>query len=294
MEKSFDWNLARAFLAAAETGSFSAAARSLNLTQPTLGRQVAALEQALSVTLFQRTGRELVLTRAGLDLLEHVRAMGDAADRVALVATGQAQAIEGQVTISATDMMAAWYLPMILVELQKVAPGITIEIVASNALSDLQRREADIAIRHVRPSQPDLIARLVGETTAHLYAAPSYLKRYGKPQSVADLADAPFVGFGDPDRMLGYLTAVGLPISRGNIRWFSEDGVAAWELVRHGLGVAMMTRNTAQATGGVEQILPDFPAVPVPIWLVTHRELQTSRRIRVVFDLLARTLASQG
>ena len=102
---AFDWNQVRAFLVTAEEGSFSAAARALGLTQPTLGRQVAALEDYLGVTLFERLGRSLSLTQSGLELLDHVRAMGDAASRISLTASGQSQRIEGQVCITATDVL---------------------------------------------------------------------------------------------------------------------------------------------------------------------------------------------
>lgn len=102
---AFDWNQVRAFLATADAGSLSAAARVLGQTQPTLGRQVAALEADLGVTLFERAGRGLVLTEAGADLLEHVRAMGAAADRVALAASGQSQEVAGLVRITASDVL---------------------------------------------------------------------------------------------------------------------------------------------------------------------------------------------
>ena len=196
---SFDWNQARAFLATAEEGSLSAAARALGLTQPTLGRQVAGLEETLGVLLFDRVGRSLVPTEAGLSLLEHVRAMGEAANRVSLAASGRSQAIAGHVCISASDVVAQYMLPPVIGELRRKAPEIEIELVASNTVSDLRRREADIAIRHIRPEEPDLIARLVRETTARLYAATSWLEENGRPKTAGDLAGASFVGFGDVD-----------------------------------------------------------------------------------------------
>jgi len=192
---SFDWNQARAFLATAEEGSLSAAARALGQTQPTLGRQVAALEDHLGVTLFERVGRSLSLTQSGLELLDHFRAMGDAASRVSLTASGQSQTIEGHVSITASDVMSAYFLPPILKQLRDVAPGIDVEVIASNDFRDLLRREADIAIRHVRPEQPDLIARLVTEASAQLYASSEYLDRYGRPETASDLSDAVFIGF---------------------------------------------------------------------------------------------------
>ena len=192
---SFDWNQARAFLATAEEGSLSAAARALGLTQPTLGRQVASLEDQLGVTLFERVGRSLSLTQSGLELLDHVRTMGDAASRISLAASGQSQRIEGHVCITATDAVSVYLLPDALKRLRDAAPGIEVEVVASNEVQDLRRREADIAIRHGRPQHPDLIAKLVRETSLRLYASSEYLDRYGRPASAGELSEAAFIGF---------------------------------------------------------------------------------------------------
>jgi len=288
---SFDWNQVRAFLATVEEGSLSGAARVLRLTQPTLGRQVAALEEALDVVLFDRIGRSLVLTPSGLELLDHVRDMGDAANRISLAATGRSQAIEGLVRITASHATSAYVLPPILKRLRDLAPGIEVEVVATNALRDLRHREADIAIRHVRPDHPDLIARLVRDTSAHLYASAAYLDVMGRPATPEDVSRCDFIGFEANDRLLTGLNALGLSLTRRNFRLVSDNGSVAWEMVRQGLGVGVMMREIADVTPEVEQILPELDPIPVPVWLATHRELNTSRRIRLVYDLLAEALA---
>ena len=285
--ENFDWNHLRAFLATAEEGSLSAAARALGLTQPTLSRQVAALEEALEIMLFERIGRSLNLTTAGMELLEHTRAMGDAARRVALAASGQAQSIEGRIRITASDIFSAHLLPPVLRQLRQQAPKLVIDVVAANDIRDLMRREADIAIRHVRPDQPDLIARLVTEATAHLYAATEYLDRRGRPARLADLAGHDFISFGDVDEMLGHYLPMGLPVSHDNFRLGSQSGVVAWEYTRQGFGITAMSDEVAEATPGIERVLPEMEPVRFPVWLTTHRELHTSRRIRLVFDALA-------
>lgn len=290
----FDWNHARAFLTTVEKGSLSAAARKLGLTQPTLSRQVAALERSLGVTLFERLGKSLVLTESGLDLVEHVRAMGAAADTVRLAASGQAQSIAGRVTISASDGIAAYVLPDIVRTIRQAAPEITLEIVASNALSDLRRREADIAIRHVRPDEPDLIGRLVHESQAHLYAAQSWVEKNGLPRQPADLADANFIGFGDNVRLASHLQSRGLPVSDASFTLASENSVVVWEMVRRGLGLSVQMDIIAALTPGMVRLLPQIEPFPVPVWLVTHRELHTSRRIRAVFDHLAEAFAGRA
>lgn len=290
MEKppySFDWNQTRAFLATVDAGSLSGAARALGVAQPTVGRQISALEDDLGLLLFERGGRSLALTRAGLDLVEHARAMEAAANRVALSASGQSQAVDGLVRITASDIFAAYLMPRALKKLEAVAPQIEIDVVASNEVRDLIRREADIAVRHVRPEQPDLIARKVRTSTARFYAAPSYLARHGTPQSLEALAQHRFISFTDTDQMIGHMKVIGLELKRENFRYGSASGIVSWELVRQGFGVTIMSEDVGAMTPEVVPVLPEMDPVTFPTWLVTHRELHTSRRIRVVFDVLA-------
>ncbi len=290
---SFDWNQARAFLATVEEGSLSAAARALGLTQPTLGRQVASLEAALGIVLFERVGQSMVLTPSGAELLDHVRVMRDAASRMSLTASGQSQTIAGRVRITASDIFSAYVLPPVLRRLRELAPHLEIEVVAANDIRDLQRREADVAIRHVRPEQPDLIARLLHEAKGYFYASTSYLDRRGRPSSLQELLDHDFISFGDIDRMLGYMHELGLGVTRDNFRLGSENGIVAWEFVCQGLGIAPMSENVGAKTVGVERMLPDMDPFIFPIWLTSHRELHSSRRIRLVFDTLADALSSE-
>jgi DNA-binding transcriptional LysR family regulator len=288
----FDWNRARAFLVTGLEGSLSAAARKLGQTQPTLSRQVAALEKQLGVTLFERVGKRLALTETGMSLLEHVRAMGEAAGLVALGATGRSQAIVGQVRISASEMVAAYQLPPVVERLRKLHPEIDVHVVASNRLSDLLRREADIAIRHVRPAQPDLVARKVRDTSAHLYVGRSYLKRLGRP-TLEKLTDAVFVGADDNARFVEVLAGLGARVRLEQFKWSTDSHLVGWEMVRRGLGIGVMIREIAEGTPGVTQVLRSVPPIPVPYWLCTHRELATSRRIRVTFDVLASALSER-
>lgn len=290
MEK-MDWNLARAFHATASAGSLSAAARLIGLTQPTLSRQVAALETALGVTLFERLGKKLVLTETGIGLLDHVKAMAEAADGLALAASGQATAIEGQVSISATDGYCAYLMPDILAAIRAAVPQVTLVVIASNSITDLRRREADIAIRHVDPKEPDLIARKVGDTAAHFYAAAAWVARHGMPQGIEDIRPADLIAYDGAGRFAEFMRGIGLAVARDDFRLVSENSVVVWEMVKRGHGIGLMLREIAERTPGIVRLLPEVKAVPVPIWLVTHRELHTSRRIRLVFDLLADKLA---
>jgi DNA-binding transcriptional LysR family regulator len=275
-----DWNQLKAFLETAETGSLSAAARKLGLTQPTLSRQVAAIEQRMGVTLFERVGKTMALTATGLDLLEHARAMGAAADALRLAAS-----------VSASDAVAAYLLPPLVQQLREQEPGIAIEVIASNALSDLLRREADIAVRHVKPEQPELIARLIREAAANFYASESWVKAHGHPRTAEEAAHLPFIGSDRSGRFLAYLRQHGLPLNEANFSCYADHTVAHWALVRQGMGIGAMMDEIAQQTPGMVRVLDEVPPVLFPIWLVTHRELRTSRRIRVVFEALAQGLA---
>ena len=288
--KAIDWNHIRAFHATAVAGSLSAAARQLGLTQPTLSRQVLAFEAELGVTLFERRGRKLVLNQTGMELLDHIRIMGDAADTLVLAANGRVQEIGGRVCISATDTSAAYVLPEIVARIRSEAPQITIAIVASNELSDLHRGEADIAIRHVRPDRPGLVGRHIRDTEAAFYASEDWVARNGLPEGPADLARAGLMGFDDP-RFSGYLRDIGIPIATEDFRIVSESSVVIWEMVKRGMGVAVMMREVAERTPGVVNLLPDMAPIPVPIWLVTHQELQSSPRIRLVQAIVAEELA---
>jgi len=287
----FDWNRARAFLVTAEEGSLSAAARALGMTQPTLGRQVTALEAELGVALFERGGRGLELTPSGLELLEHVRAMGDAAGRFSLTASGKSTSIEGSICITATEVGAAFVLPPILRKLRQLEPGIEIELIASNSTSDLKRREADIAVRAFQPTQPDLIARKVKGVNFHLYAASDYLRRIGNPRSPEEFGDAEFIGFDRSNMLVDALGERGFPLSLRNFPTITENHLVLWELVKHGLGIGFMSEDVGEVEPLVERVLSSLDPFPVEIWLVAHRELKTSRRVRTVFDFLVSELS---
>ena len=286
----FDWNKARAFLVTAEEGSLSAAARALGMAQPTLGRQVDGLEQELGIVLFERVGRGLQLTPGGLELLDHVRVMGDAADRVSINALGQSQTLEGRVCISASETYAAVLLPPIIAKLRILEPGIHVEIVVSNQASDLRRREADIAIRNFRPTEPDLIAKKVGEADAVLYATPDYIEKIGNPTMPQDLRHAHFVNLDHAGMMIKALNKLGLGLTEENFPLLTESYLVMWELVRQGVAIGILDAHIGDADPIVRRVLPDFQPFIFPIWLVSHRELTTSRRIRRVYDYLAEEL----
>lgn len=291
---NFDWNRARSFLAVAEEGSFSAAARVLNMTQPTLGRQIAALEAELKVTLFERVANRLELTQSGLRLLPHVQSMRDAATAFSLTATGQAQAIEGTVVISASEVDAAFRLPQLIASLRAQEPGIEIELVVSNEPSDLKRREADIAIRSFRPQQPDLIGRKLGEVDIWLYGTESLLTPWRTISDLADIRDLPMIGFDRARAIQGLLNAKGWQLDASDFPVITSNQLLQMELCKAGVGLAMFPDDVGDMQPGLSRAFESFgPPTRIPVWLVSHQELRTSLRVRRVFDFLAEALSSQ-
>lgn len=287
----FDWNRARAFLVTAEEGSLSAAARALGMTQPTLGRQVSALEAELGVALFERGNRGLELTPSGLELLEHVRKMGDAASGFSLSAKGRSDSVEGDICISATEAMAVYQLPAVIRELRCAYPGINVEVIATNSTSDLKRREADIAIRAFQPTQPELIARRLCSVKAHLYASPVYLSSIGGVSVVEDLKAAKIIGFDAEHSLMKELNKQGCELSIDNFPVTTESHIVHWEMVKQGVGIGIMVEQVGDAEPNVVRVLPDLKPYKGGLWLVAHRELRTNRRVRAVFDFLVDALA---
>jgi DNA-binding transcriptional LysR family regulator len=288
----FDWTRARAFLATAEAGSYSEAGRLLGMAQSTVGRQVAALEDELGVVLFERVGNRMALTEAGEGLVAPVRAMREAADRVRLSAAGASQSMDGVVRITASDSLAALVLPPVLLQLRARHPGLHLHVVASNDVRDLVRREADIALRNVRPEQEELFARRLPSSDTWFYAARTYLDRHGRPATPADLGGQTFISWTPVEAYARAVASRGWPVSPDQFALASGNHVVQWELCKAGGGIGIMAGRVGDAEPRVERILPDEGPWPVPMWLVAHRELRTNARVRVVFDALADALGS--
>lgn len=287
---TFDWNHARAFLATAELGSLSAAARQLGTSQPTLSRQVAALESELGVTLFERLGKGLTLTDSGRTLLSHVQAMHEAAGRFSLAAAGQSQSLQGPVVISVSEIDACFRLPSFIQQLQQQEPGIELEVVVSNDLSDLKRREADIALRSVRPTEADLIARKLMDESIWLYGHKDYVSSLkSNPGSRPKL-----IAFNHDERFLALLNNTGWQVSEQDIVLRTRFQLLQWQLALQSCGLIMVPEDIGDSEPRLRRAFAERGAVmTLPLWLVSHRELRTSPRVRRVFDLLAAHIAPQ-
>jgi DNA-binding transcriptional LysR family regulator len=289
---TFDWNRARSFLAVAETGSLSAAARLLGATQPTVGRQVAALEAELSVALFERIGGRLELTPAGRALAAEVSAMAAAAARLSLAAAGRSASLEGLVRVTASDLVCAYLLGPALARLRREHPGVAVELVASTSTEDLQRRAADIAVRHFASPEPELIVRRLTDRRGWLYGTPAYLAAAGLsgPIRRSDLARAELVTFPDVDRFLAWMRGIGVELTPANTPIRCSLSLVQWGLCRAGLGLAAVMEEVGDADASVRRLDVDLPAFPVPVYLTAHRELRSSAIVRVVWDALADAL----
>lgn len=285
-----DWNLIRSFVAVAETGSLSAAARRLAASQPTLGRHVAELEKALGITLFLRGRSGFSLTDNGAALFERAKAVSDHAEAFARLADGTAETVAGTVRIAASEIVAAYVLPPILARFGRQEPDIEIEMVASNQVENLLRRDADLAVRMVEPAQLDLIARKIADLPVVACAAKSYLDRRGRPRELLDLVDHDLIGFDRSDDIIRGFAAMGVEIDRHAFRFRTDNQIVFWEAVRTGNGIGFGQKMLVEAEPLTEIVLPDLTFANLPMWLAMHRDVRTSLRIRRVADFLLEEL----
>ena len=288
---NFDWRLVRSFLAALDQGSLLGAARVLRASQPTVGRHVAELESQLGVLLFERTGRGLVPTATALKLADAARGMEAGAVQLAQTLSGAQTQASGTVRITASVPVAVQLMPPLLAAMRQALPEIQVELVSSNQVSNLLRREADIAVRMVRPDQASLVARKIGQVGLGAYAHCSYLARRGTPRQPTDLLQHELIGSdADPTILQGF-QAMGYPVTRESFAFRSDDFIVQWQAVRAGLGVGFCADYMARTDPDVLPVLPGLLKIPpLPVWLTVHREIRTNRRIRAVYDFLAERL----
>ena len=288
---SLDWSLVQSFLAVAEEGSLSAAARSLGLSQPSVGRQIHALESSLGLALFTRQRRGMALTEAGAALVAPARAMREAAGRLALAAAGREEGLRGTVRLTASEVVAHYHLPPILAAIRAAEPEIALELVASDRSENLLFREADIAIRMYRPDQLDMVTKHLGDLSMGVFAAKSYLARAGRPERLDDLSRHSLIGYDRNEVILREMRALGLEATRD---WFAlrcDDDPVNWELVRAGCGIGFGQVAVARHDPAVERLFPDLALPRLPVWLTAPEAMRRTPRIRRVWDLLEQGLA---
>ena len=290
---NFDWALVRSFLAVLDAGSLMGAARLLRAQQPTLSRHVAELEAQLGTPLFERTGRGVTPTAAALAIADAARQMESGADNLARALAVQSEATMGTVRITASQVAATWLLPPVLAALQAEEPGIAIELVASNQISNLLRREADIAVRMVRPAQPTLVARKLADLPIVACAHANYLQRAGKLDQPTDLLQHRLIGYDRDDLLLRGFAALGSSVTRESFALRTDDHVAYGRLVAVGAGIGFVAAYNIRHWPGVLPVLPMLQIPPLPCWLAVHREIRGSRLVRRVYDYLAEAIPAE-
>ena len=293
LQNGFDWSLVRSFLAALDQGSLLGAARLLHMSQPTLGRHIAELERQLGVLLFERTGRGLVPTATALQLAQAARSMEAGALQLSRTLSGAQSQSAGTVRITASVPVAVQLLPPVLAAMRQALPDIQIELVSSNQVSNLLRREADIAVRMVRPEQSSLIARKIGAVRLGAYASRGYLESHPPLRKATDLLQHELIGSDTDPAILQGFAAMGYPVTRSAFALRSADFIVQWQAVRAGLGIGFCADYMVRSDPDVVQVLAGQLKIPsLPMWLAVHREIRTNARIRRVFDYLANALAA--
>ena len=288
-----DWALLRAFLEVAQSGSLSRAAVALGSSQPTLSRQMAQLEAQLGHALFERTTRGVRLTEAGAALRAPVERMREHALQFELVAAGRSQGLAGTVRVTASEIFSAYVLPPLLFALRESHPEIQIELVASDRLENLLERDADIALRSVRPRQAALVARRLADQPLGLYAHRDHVRAHGKPTATT-LRQHAWVGYDRSDQFLRGFRAAGIAADKAMFGFRCDNQIVAWQAVLAGLGIGVMVQRVAAEFAQVVRVLPRVAIAPLPLWITAHRELRGTPRLRVVFDALVRALAAPG
>jgi DNA-binding transcriptional LysR family regulator len=284
-----DWDLYRAFLAVLDTGSLSGAARALGLTQPTVGRQIEALEASLGAVLFTRSPGGLRATEAALALQPHAQAMASAAEALLRTASGEADQPRGVVRVTASHIVGAEILPPILTRFHEAHPEVIIELDLSDRQEDLLRREADIAVRMARPTQGALTARRVGVAPVGLFAHRRYLERHGTPERLEPgLAG---IGFDRNVQMLAALRDLQLPLTREHFAFRSDSDLAQLAALRAGFGIGGCQYGIARRDPDLIPVLTEAFRFDLEVWVAMHEDLKSSLRMRLMFDALVDGMA---
>ncbi len=286
----FDWALVRSFLAVLDAGSLMGAARRLNAQQPTLSRHVAELEAQLGTPLFERTGRGVTPTAAALAIADAARQMEAGALTLSRSLATARNAETGTVRITTSEVAATWLLPPLIAQLQAQEPGIAVELVASNQLTNLLRREADIAVRMVRPAQASLVARKLGDIPIVAAAHRDYLARFGTPKRPEELAGHRLIGFDRDEGILKGFAQMGMPLTREHFALRTDAQIAYGQLVAAGAGIGFVAQYNLRHWPGVVALLPQLAIPALPCWLAVHREIRASRLVRRVYDFLAEAI----
>ena len=290
MTSDIGWELYRSFLSVLIEGSLSGAARALGVAQPTVGRHVAALEKSLGIALFTRSQIGLMPTEAALSLRRYAEAMQSTVAALERAAASQGTGVRGTVRVTASDVIGVEVLPPIIASLRDEHPDLVLELVLTDRMQDLLRREADIAVRMARPRQELLVARRVGQIDLGLHAHQRYLSRYGTPNTLADLANHALIGF---DQTTAFIRSAGKGLSGWRREAFAmrtDNNLAQLALIRCGAGIGVCQAAIARRDDSIIRLFPRHFSLQMETWITMHEDLRNSPRCRVAFDALIKGL----
>jgi DNA-binding transcriptional LysR family regulator len=282
-----DWSLYRSFLAVLREGSLSAAARALGLTQPTIARHIDALEAAVGFELFTRSQQGLAATDGALELKPYAESLAATTAALLRTASGQGLTVKGTVRVSASEMIGAEVLPPVLAQLRQDHPALEIELLLSNTIDNLLRRDADVAVRMVEPVQEALVVRRLGSVTLGLHAHRRYLARAGMPGDLQSLQAHSLIGFDRETPAIRSMRAQvpGFQSIRFALR--TDSDIAQLMAIKAGFGIGICQVALALRDPELERVLADTFAIRLGVWLAMHENLRSTPRCRVVFDGLA-------
>jgi DNA-binding transcriptional LysR family regulator len=290
MDNEISWELYRSYLSVLQEGSLSAAARKMGIAQPTVGRHIVALEKALGTALFTRSKNGLLPTEAALDLQALAESMSNTAAALKRAAEGQGDGVRGTVRVTASEVIGMEVLPPIITQLQDAYPALKIELVLSNRIQDLVKREADIAIRMTQPKQEQLIARHIGKVSLGLYAHKRYLRKHGTPKSLAELAHYALIGFDEETPFIRAARKTFPFWQRDAFSFRSDSDVAQLAMIRAGSGIGICQVGIARRDTQLVRLLPDEFEMSLETWLTMHEDLRSNPRCKATFDALLRGL----
>jgi DNA-binding transcriptional LysR family regulator len=287
----FDWQWWKTFIVLSEVGSLSKASEQLGVSQPTLSRQLVAMEKSLGQALFDRSTQGLLITQFGKGFVEHAYAMQVAADRLQRHAQGQEHALIGKVRLSANEMIAQYYLPQILPIFLNQYPEVSVEIEVTNQASSLDKRDADVAIRMFPPTQLDIKARHVFDIPIGFYAHPDYLDSIGRPKTPEELFNCRVLGFDRDQQFVNGGRALGWNISNEDFLVRSDFMPMHLELAKCKGGV-VATHKSICEQANLEELDLGINIPDLPIYLACHRDVEHNQKIRVMMDFLVEHLES--
>lgn len=282
-----NWEWYRSFVSVLQTGSLSAAGRALGMTQPTVGRHIDSLEAALALKLFTRSFDGFAPTEAALELEPYATALASTAAALRRVASSHGEGVRGTVRLTASEVVGVEVLPPILAALRRQHPALVIELVLSNRLDDLLRREADIAVRMLRPTQDALVAQRVGGIELGLHAHQRYLDEHGTPRTLAQLRRHALIGFDTESAFIRDLQRRYPVLTRDALAFRTDSDLANLAALRAGFGIGFCQVGLGRRDPSLVRVLPRQFAPVMDTWIAMHEDLRASARCAVTFAALA-------